>query len=315
MLFNKELLPIYEGEMIGWNWQEPEQNAPVPYRSFYDHFVAKGQEVLMLTYQSVAAGAEKILTDHGFKCVFDKINPLHEHEPRFLAYRETTLPDTYQQKHSIVVCAGIKPEYTSSDIKQFCDYYFEQGVRKIFLYYLGRRYNFELLDIENVIYKPWDFSPDRLYMNRYRTLYSGPQMFESFAKKIGVHCDWSILVALDDFIQVKDKNLKLKHYLNSQKDTQSHIYCPFKHADFLNKKVIINHNRHTLGWETAVEERGRCILRGKLIDLEHRVRVYASHFAKRSKDLISANIGSSVYNPSEDPRNYNKVVYTRRKFY
>jgi hypothetical protein len=316
MLFNKELLPIYNGYMRGWSWDDLHASPPISSRSFYDHFVANGLEILMLTYQSVAAGAEKILTEHGFKCVFDEINPVKHHEPLFLAYRKTNLENTYKEKHSIVVCAGIKPFYTRFEIKQFCEYYFQQGVEKIFLYCLGhkKKDNLDLLPLENVIYDEWNFYPDRI-LNRggFKFLYQGTQMFESFAKKIGVFCDWLILVALDDFITVKSKKKTLKEYLTSLKNPH-HIYCPFKHADLQKKQIKIN-NFSTRCLETRDQERGRSILKGNLINIEHRIRVFQSSHINIDNNLICANIGSSVYNPAEDPRNQGNVIFTRRKFY
>lgn len=257
-MFNNSLLPvsstIYKGGRQRLENGIEYDILPIP---FYEHFVSKGYEYIILPMQSEDTDAEKILKLNNFQTV---VSPKKTNEPHFIAYRETTLPNTYTQKHDIAMCVYFL-QNTNTEIERFLDYYLSQGIDKIFMYYCGSLSDRpDLPQKEKVEYIEWKYIHFLFFNYQGTTLwqhYAQVPLYNVFAKKIAPHCNWSFYSDIDEFIKAPEGTLK--EYLNSYTGN-NHLFTQHRWAkiDFKTKHIEC---------EDVTNEpvRGKTILKGNLI--------------------------------------------------
>jgi hypothetical protein len=281
-LFDSSLLPvsdiIYKG---GRQRLEPGVQYDIIPIPFYDHFVSKGYEYFILPVQSHDTEANNILKKEGFKTV---MSHKKTNEPHFIAYRETKLPNTYTQKHDIVMCVYFL-QNTNADIEKFLDYYLSQGIDKIFMYYCGNLSDRpDLPQRKNVEYLEWKYI-HFLFMPQQDTTtwqhYAQVPLYNVFAKKIAPHCNWSFYSDIDEFIKAPKGTLK--EYLTSS-NINRHLFTQHRWAkiDFTNNQV--EYEEHT-----NEPLRGKSIIKGSLIEPQLIMHNHRSMKAEDSDLLMFHN--------------------------
>lgn len=285
-LYNTRLLPILDGQLIGRKYKDKEVHTLNPI-SHYDHFVSKGYEYIILPHYSKLTTSENLLQNNNFTTSYVTSNPT---EITFIAYRETILPDTYQHKHDIVMCVYFL-QNENEEIERFFDYYLAQGVEKIFMYYCGKlsdrpnlpqRNEVEYLEW-NHIFHHYESLTNRLIHNLQIPLYN------MFAKKIAMHCNWSIFCDLDEYI--KAPNSTLKTYLDNY-IKENHLFTQHKFACVNEEKNQIEYLCN--GFNSS--GRGKTILKGSIITSSDTMNVHRSLKAKDS-DLLMFHNKEHLFSP------------------
>lgn len=256
-MFDTSLLPVYSKIYAGIPNKilcKPINVVPVLY---YDQFVSNGYEYIILPFTSINSNTKKVLVENEFNIA---INPIRFTQPSFIAYRETELLDTYQHKHDIVMCVYFL-QNKNEEIERFFDYYLDQGVEKIFMYYCGKLSDRPNLPQRNEVeYLEWNYIHylHDLYENEKKIHYSQIPLYNTFAKKISPHCKWSFFVDLDEYVKAPT-NLTLKDYLLTN-EFNSHLFTQHRWAK-------INFDKNEVKFEKIPSNlgRGKTILNGKLI--------------------------------------------------
>ena len=292
-LFDVNLLPLTEkrfhGEIYG-NFSKitfkDDKRIAKP-KTYYDHFISNGYEYIIVNYHSVIAGAEEILKKHNFKTKFDRISM----EPLFLAYRETSLQNTYQNRHSLVMCIMVCEGNTTQQIENFFNYYSSQGVDKIFMYRCGN-----LADMPDypqrdfVEYFEWDFNPAFLnYEEGKRMHYLQVPLYNMFSRKIAAHCDWTIYCDLDEYIYSKTNSTIKEHLKNSNKE--SHLFCDHRYG-------YIDFTTNISCYESTTTQplRGKSIINTSLSTPTYKVSVHRGEKTLSDTDLILVHIKRNAMN-------------------
>lgn len=225
--------------------------------SYYDHFICNGYEYIILPMQSEDTDAKQILQSNNFQTI---ISPKKTNEPHFIAYRKTTLPDTYTQKHNIAMCVYFL-QNSNTEIERFLDYYLAQGIDKIFMYYCGSLSERpDLPQREQVEYLEWKYLHFLFFPYQGVTLwqhYAQVPLYNVFAKKIAPHCNWSFYSDIDEFIKAPEGTLK--DYLYST-TINNHLFTQHRWA-----KIDFKANNVECEAETNEPSRGKTILKGSLI--------------------------------------------------
>lgn len=252
----------------------------------YDQFVSKGYEYLILPHYLKTTNAENILQNYNFVTVDNCYKK--DYEPSFLAFRETSLPNTYIHTHDIVMCVYFL-QNKNEEIERFFDYYLAQGVEKIFMYYCGRlserpnlpqRKEVEYLEWPHVF---WHEPPE--YTHPVHNLQI--PLYNMFAKKIGMSCNWSIFCDLDEYI--KAPNHTLKEYLNNYMEP-THLFTQHRYS-------CINFNTNEVVVEPQVTnpQRGKLILKGSILTPPDMLNVHHCLQAKTSNLLMLHNRDSESF--------------------
>jgi hypothetical protein len=273
MLFNTNLLPQTKETFEG-KFDKIEKYAPIKPSKFYDHFVTKGYEYLILDVQSVLGGAENILKEHKFITNFSEPFEL---EQLFLAFRETSEPDTYKQKHNIVMCVYFF-QNPNSELEFFFDYYHKQGIEKIFMFYCGKSENRPNLPTRDFVeYLSFDYTPFWILnpKTKQRAHYLQIPLYNIFVKKISPHCSWTIFCDLDEFIySLNHKSIKLH-----LEKASSHLLTNHRWA-----KVKFNNNQISYENKTSSPIRAKNVLKGTLIKPPDIIKI---HEFSESEDKCS----------------------------
>jgi len=234
MLFDITLLPQLQKPLTGYirNCSQPTsfletQNIICP--RIYDQFVTNNVEYIILPIQMVEVSV-KILQDNNFTVVTHN----DYHEPICIAYKSTTLPDTYTNTHNIVMCVYFL-QNNNQEIDTFFDYYYKQGVEKIFLYYCGKLNDRPNLPSRDYVeYCEWSYV-HRVLDESINTKihFSQVPLYNMFAKKIGMHSNWSIYCDLDEYLYHPINTLK--EYLA---DKQNHLFTQHRFSMVI---IILNY--------------------------------------------------------------------------
>jgi hypothetical protein len=263
MLFDISLLPLKNLTLEGIRDKSDIKESIKPI-TFYDHFVTKGHEYIIVNVQSVLSGAEKLLRENAFTTIFTK--PF-EKEQLFLAYRETSNKDTFKQSHDIVICVYFI-ENTNSEIELFFDYYFKQGIEKIFMFYCGKLEDRPNLPQRNFVeYFSWDYSPFWILdpITKTKAHYVQIPLYNVFAKKISPHCNWTIFCDLDEYI-FSNTHKTIKAHLNSSK---SHLFTNHRWAKVDSSRKNIKYEN-----KSSIKERGKNLLKGNLINPSDKINIH-----------------------------------------
>jgi hypothetical protein len=254
-LFDLAMLPIsniiYKG---GRQRLENDVQYDILPITHYDHFVSNGYEYIILPVQSQDTEAEAVLKLNNFKTV---ISRKKTNEPHFIAFRETNLPDTYTQKHDIVMCVYFL-QNSNTEIERFLDYYLSQGIDKIFMYYCGSlSERSDLPQRERVEYLEWKYIHFLFFPYQGVTLwqhYAQVPLYNVFAKKIAPHCNWSFYSDIDEFIKAPEGTL---HEYLKGRTSNEHLFTQHRWAkiDFKAKQVECEES-------TNEPARGKTILKG-----------------------------------------------------
>lgn len=281
--FNTKLLPVFNEKIKVCKYKINEECIIDPI-THYDQFVAKGYEYIILPHYSKVTNVESVLQNYGFNTIYNNKNTW---EPSFLAFRETALTDTYEYKHNIVMCVYFL-QNNNEEIERFFSYYLNQGIEKIFMYYCGKlseRPN--LPQRKEVVYLEWSHIFWHLpteYSHKVHNLQV--PLYNMFAKKIGMHCNWFIFCDLDEYI--KAPNDTLKTYLNKYIES-NHLFTQHRwaHIEFESNEVEYEKS-------TCSVSRGKTILKGNLIKPSDTLNVHHSLHAKTS-DLLMFHHRNNLY--------------------
>lgn len=273
--FNTKLLPVFN-EKIKVRKDKINEEYIIDPITHYDQFVAKGNEYIILPHYSKATNVESVLQNCGFNTIYNNKNPS---EPSFLAFRESSLPDTYKHAHNTVMCIYFL-QNKNEEIERFFDYYLNQGIEKIFMYYCGKlseRPN--LPQRKEVVYLEWSHIfwhlPTEGSQSRVHNLQV--PLYNMFAKKIGMHCNWFIFCDLDEYI--KAPNDTLKTYLNKYIES-NHLFTQHRWAHIKFEANEVEYEEYTCSG------RGKTILKGNLIKPSDTFNVHRSLDAQTSNLLM-----------------------------
>ena len=263
-LFNTCLIPPLDVHLTGYERTpgQPEVarlNMICP--AFHDHFVCNGFEFIVLPYPTLSV-ADDVLKAHNFKTHYG--TPCKGWEPFYFGYRKTQLPNTYNNTHNIVMCVYFFRN-PNIEIERFFEYYYSQGIDKIFMYYCGKltdRPNLPQRDY--VEYFEWDFIHfiDRVPAEPpKKELFSQTYLYNAFMHKISPLCNWTFFCDLDEYIQVP--KYTLKEYLA----LPTHCTHLFTHHRLAN----INFQTNVITSEHIVTQPhlGKTIIKGDLVKNSH----------------------------------------------
>jgi hypothetical protein len=272
-LFDINLLPLIEYRLNGLRdkLKTTEENKWARPVTHYDHFVSEGHEYVIVNIQSVLAGAEEVLKNAGFVTNF---SPITNMEQTFLAYRPTLAKNTFKEKADIVMCVMVCETNSNQQIKDFIQYYQNQGVDRIFLYYCGELSEMPSYPEHKLVeYLEWNYNPFWIELNNKKVHYLQVPLYNMFLKKISMHCNWTIFCDLDEYIQSKTHK-DIKDHLNQK---QNHIFCDHKIAKicFDNKRIVYEMN-------SSAPNRGKSIIFGKKVAVDYKANVH--RFAETEPD-------------------------------
>lgn len=242
----------------------------------YQQFVTNNIEYLILPLQTFEL-TQDILLKNNFSTV---ARNTQGDQSAYFAYRPTNLSNTYKYTHNIVMCVYFLNN-TVEEIKRFFDYYSNQGVDRIFMYYCGKLTERPNLPQRSFVeYHEWGFiNRVKDLTTRLKKHYAQPQLYNMFAKKIGIHCNWSIYVDLDEYIYHPSHTLK--EYL-ADKQTCLFTDHRFSIVDPITK--ICMHESIT-----SFPGKGKTILKGSEIKIIDAMYVHRSCRAKNCDLLLLHN--------------------------
>ena len=264
-LFNLNLIPTSHTTLVGYvriNNNNLVETLDIKCTRFYEQFVSNNVEYIVMPILMLNS-SKLVLEENNFT-----ISPHYGYEePIYFAYKVTDEQNTYKYTHDIVMCVYFLNN-SNIEIEMFFDYYMKQGVEKIFMYYCGNladRTN--LPQREYVEYYEWNFInrvKDPLSNNVIH--YSQVPLYNMFAKKIGIHCNWSVYVDLDEYIY--HPTCTLKEYLA---DKQTHLFTQHRFSKVNPITKICMHESIT-----NFPGRGKSILKGSEINVSDCIRVHRS---------------------------------------
>ena len=278
--FNLDLLPLNKDINIkGSNLNLPtENNGVVLKKAYYDHFISKNYEIIILNIHTILSGAQKVLEEQGFTLLIDGVM---ETEKVYLAYRPTSLSNTYRDSHNIVMCVYYSSLNTAEEINYFLTYYKNQGVDKVFMYYFGEQNQKHKLPQYNwVEYLDWNFTPHHIFFveevpnTKELYHYSQVPLYNMFIKKISPHCNWTFFCDLDEYAYASLNTLE--SYLQNQ---TGHRYTDHRYSN-------INFKTNEIIYEKTPSHPGgrKTIVDGKILKIDDIMGVHLLKFRNLQLD-------------------------------
>lgn len=259
MLFDTSLLQTTDLKAIPEDYRSSREiNSFIEPFRIYDHFVTNNVEIIILSHFVYNnEHSREILAQHNFKIKHGSF--VREHN--FIAYRSTTEPSTYNTRHGAVMCVMACDLNSATQIKSFCEYYFSEGIEKIFIFYTQPGNLVSRNDLpknENIIYNEWDYSFYQRYNNKnYHNCQT--HLYAMFLNKISPFCEWTFFCDLDERIIVK--NSSLKDYLNTQ---NKHLFTT--HARIPSVRVPLTRNEMLMiDYDINTPRRGKSVVKGDLL--------------------------------------------------